>query len=177
MKICIIVSGTSLEAPVDPRFGRCPFFVFVDTESMAVEFMPNEGAAAAGGAGIQAAQNVAKKGASAVITGNLGPNAIQTLKGAGIEAYQAQGTTVADAVEKFKRGELSPIGAPTTPPHSYGGEVGTGTGGGQGRGGQGGSGQGRGGQGGSGQGRGGQGGSGQGRGGQGGSGQGRGSPR
>ncbi|MBN1324085.1 MAG: NifB/NifX family molybdenum-iron cluster-binding protein [Methanotrichaceae archaeon] len=135
MKICITAGGTGLEAPVDPRFGRCAFFVYVDTESMAVESVPNESAGAASGAGIQAAQNVARKGASVVITGNLGPNAIQTLKGAGVEAYQAQGMTVGDAVERFKRGELSPLSAATSQPQAPGGDIGAGMGAGQGRGG------------------------------------------
>ncbi|MCD4804143.1 MAG: NifB/NifX family molybdenum-iron cluster-binding protein, partial [Desulfobacterales bacterium] len=79
MKICVTSNGPTMDASVDPRFGRCQYFVFVDSETMKYEAMPNPSIGASSGAGIQAAQTVADKGAGVVITGQVGPNAIQTL--------------------------------------------------------------------------------------------------
>jgi predicted Fe-Mo cluster-binding NifX family protein len=149
MKICITAGASGLDAPVDPRFGRCPFFAFVDLDTMAIESVANQSAMAPGGAGIQAAQTVVNLGASALITGNIGPNAHATLNAAGIEIYQHAGGTVREAVERFKKGELAKLSGASVPPHGgmgrggYGGGMGGG-GGGRGRGG-GGQGSGRGG--------------------------------
>jgi predicted Fe-Mo cluster-binding NifX family protein len=108
MKIAISSTGEGLDAQVDPRFGRCQYFLLVDTETMEVESIDNQSAASMGGAGIQAAQTVANKGAEAVITGNVGPNAYETLTAAGISIYTgAQGKIIQEAIEALKDGTLS----------------------------------------------------------------------
>ncbi len=66
MKICVTSTGPSLDAPVDPRFGRCQYFVIVDSETMEYEAMQNPSIGASGSAGIQAAQTVAGKGVGVV---------------------------------------------------------------------------------------------------------------
>ena len=58
---------------------------------------------------------MARLGVSALITGNVGPNALQTLTAANIEVYQHQGGTVRDVVDQFKRGELTKITSPSVP--------------------------------------------------------------
>lgn len=139
MKVCVTAGASGLDAPMDPRFGRCPFFVIVDQDSMNENSIANSNVMATSGAGIQAAQEVARQGASALITGNIGPNAMQTLSAANIDVYQHQGgASVRDVVEKFKRGELTKIAAPSVQAHAGMGQ-GAGRGGGQGagRGGQG----------------------------------------
>ncbi len=118
MKICITAGASGLDAPLDPRFGRCPFFVIIDMDSMKETSISNINAGESSGAGVQAAQTVARLGATALITGNIGPNALQTLTAANIEVYQQQGGTVRDAVDKFKRGELVKISSPTSPGHA-----------------------------------------------------------
>jgi len=161
MKICVTSGESGLDAPVDPRFGRCPFFVVVETEDMTAESVPNSSAGASGGAGIQAAQVVARLGVTALITGNVGPNALQTLSSAGIDVYQHLGGSVRESVERFKRGDLQKITSPSAPPHAGMGRgqmgqgpKGQGSGGGRGQGGPG-VGKGRGSGGGQGAGRGG----------------------
>ncbi|VVB73029.1 Dinitrogenase iron-molybdenum cofactor [uncultured archaeon] len=118
MKICITASASGLDAPLDPRFGRCSFFVIVDVDSMNENSISNINAGDSGGVGIQAAQTIAQSGVSALITGNIGPNVLQTLTAANIEVYQQQGRTVRDAVDKFKLGELTKISSPTRPVHA-----------------------------------------------------------
>jgi predicted Fe-Mo cluster-binding NifX family protein len=117
MKICVTATANSLDAQIDPRFGRCSYLVIVDSETMQFEAIPNMAAGAAGGAGIQAAQTIANKGVKLLITGNVGPKAFQALLAAGIEIVTGAFGSVRDAVEKFKRGELKKTGAPTVGGH------------------------------------------------------------
>jgi predicted Fe-Mo cluster-binding NifX family protein len=129
MKICVSVVSNSLDSPIDPRFGRCPYFVIVDSETMQFEAIPNVASGATGGAGIQAAQTIASKGAKVLITGNVGPNAFEALSAAGIKIVTGASGTVREVVEKYKRGELGETDAPTV-----GGHFGMGRGRGRGRG-------------------------------------------
>jgi predicted Fe-Mo cluster-binding NifX family protein len=128
MKICVSAVADSLDAQVDPRFGRCPYLVIVDSETMRFEAIPNAASGAMSGAGIQASQTVASKGARVLITGNVGPNAFQTLSAAGIRIVTGAFGTVKEVVEKYKRGELRETDAPTV-----GGHFGMGMGGGRGQ--------------------------------------------
>lgn len=111
-KICVSSSGTNLDAAVNPRFGRCNYFIVVDSESMNYEAISNEGIMASGGAGIKAAQTVATTGAEVVITGAVGPNALPALKDAGISILTGVFTSVRDAIEAYKRGTLTTIDEP-----------------------------------------------------------------
>ncbi|MBC7286784.1 MAG: NifB/NifX family molybdenum-iron cluster-binding protein, partial [Armatimonadetes bacterium] len=119
--------------------GRCAWLVIVDADTLEWTAIENTAAMAGSGAGIQAAQTVAKAGAEAVIAGNYGPNAYQTLAAGGIAAYLGgPGMTVREAVQAFKEGRLQPAGGPTAPGHfgmgggSVGGGMGPGMGGGMG---------------------------------------------
>ena len=135
MNVAISATAGSLDAQIDPRFGRCQYFVIVDTETMNFEALPNTAAGAMGGAGIQAAQTVANKGVQAVLTGSVGPNAFQALSAAGINIITGVFGTVREAVEKFKSGQLQKITAPTAPMgFGMGGGYGMGMGRGGGRG-------------------------------------------
>ena len=106
MKICVTASANSLDAPVDPRFGRCPYFLIVDLETMQFESIPNMASGAVRGAGIQAAQIIAGKGVKVLITGNIGPNAFQALSAAGVQIITDAYGTVREVIEKYRRGEL-----------------------------------------------------------------------
>ena len=118
MKIAISASSADLSSPVDPRFGRCPYFLLVDSESMDFEAVRNPHVASASGAGIQAAQMVANKGVKAVLTGSCGPNAFQTLQAAGVEVFVGVSGTVEGAVQEYKSGKLRSTTQPNAPPHS-----------------------------------------------------------
>jgi len=67
MKIAVCAQGQGMEAPVDPRFGRCRYFVIVDTENETVDSKQNSAAGAPGGAGIQAAQFIANQGVDVLL--------------------------------------------------------------------------------------------------------------
>lgn len=136
MKIAVSSLGNDLNAQVDPRFGRCQFFLIVDAETLEFKALSNESAMASGGAGIQAAETVSREGVEVMITGNVGPNAYRTLNAAGIKiATGAGGITVKEALEKFKRGELGETASATVDSHAgMGGGGGQGSGMGRGRG-------------------------------------------
>ena len=118
MKIAFTSKSNNLESEIDPRFGRCSYFLIVDTDTMSFVCLSNESAMASGGAGIQAAQNVAKTGAEVVVTGNMGPNAFQTLSAAGIRVFTGANGTVKEAIEKYKKGELKKTESANVVSHS-----------------------------------------------------------
>lgn len=117
MKVAISSSGTSLESNVDSRFGRCPYFIIYDTENDNFEYVENEARQAMGGAGIQTGQMIANKGAEAIITGNIGPNAFRVLAAANLKVYSGVGGTVKEAIQKLKNGELSETSGPDVGSH------------------------------------------------------------
>lgn len=108
MKIAFTTSGITLEAPMDSRFGRAPKFLVYDTETDGFEVIDNEqNLNAAQGAGIQAAQNVSRSGASSLVTGHCGPKAFKVLQAAGVAIYTTDASTVAEALNRFRSGTLS----------------------------------------------------------------------
>ena len=131
MKIVVTANSTNLDAPTSPIFGRCPAYLFVDTETMAFEATENPALSAPGGAGIQAAQFVVERGAQAVLTGNVGPNAMNVLQAAGVPLYLISEGTVRQAVEMFRQGQLNAMSGATVPAHAG---MGGGRGGGRGMG-------------------------------------------
>ena len=118
MKICVTATANTLNAQIDPRFGRCSYLIIVDSETMQFEAIPNMAAGATGGAGIQAAQTITEKDVKLVITGNVGPNAFEALSAANIEIMTGASGTVKEAIEKYKKGELQKTGSPTVKGHS-----------------------------------------------------------
>ncbi|MCG6879202.1 MAG: NifB/NifX family molybdenum-iron cluster-binding protein [Deltaproteobacteria bacterium] len=106
MKIAVSSNGNNLDSLIDPRFGRCAYFLLVDTGDMNFKAFDNESIALGGGAGIRAAQFVASKGAEIILTGHVGPNAVKALKAAGIEVFVEQVGTVRKAIERYKSGTL-----------------------------------------------------------------------
>jgi len=113
MTICVTSKGNNLDSEVDPRFGRCKFFIFVDKDTLDFEAIENPNAEAAGGAGIQSGQLVAGKQVGAVLTGNVGPNAFETLKAAGIDVITGSSGTIREAIEKYKSGKMAPTQGPS----------------------------------------------------------------
>lgn len=107
MKVALSATGNHIDAVVDRRFGRCPWFLFVDTESLTCEAIENRHANAHSGAGTSAAQLVLEKEVDAVISGPVGPNAYEVLKQGAVNIWIAPDEMSArDAIDKFKNDEL-----------------------------------------------------------------------
>lgn len=118
MKVAVTATGDTLDAVVDPRFGRCALFMIVETDDLSCEAMANESGALGGGAGIQSAQLMARKGVRTVLTGNCGPNAHQTLSAAGIAVVVGCSGTVGDVVRRFVAGQFQPASGPNVASHN-----------------------------------------------------------
>lgn len=114
MKIAVSAAGNTMESSLDQRFGRAASFIIVESQTMAYEAIDNSAAASSGGAGISAAQLIVDKGAEAVITGNVGPNAMNVLKAANMDIYKGNAVSVKENVELLKKGALEKISTTVT---------------------------------------------------------------
>jgi predicted Fe-Mo cluster-binding NifX family protein len=114
MKIMLTTLSPRLDSDIDPRFGRGAYLVLLDTDTMKWEAHPNPGLNATGGAGIQAAQFAANQKAEAILSGDFGPHAFNTLQAAEIAMYVYGDCQTADeAIKRFKAGKLERVGAAT----------------------------------------------------------------
>ena len=118
MKIAISAEGQDLQSLVDPRFGRAQWFIIADLDLGGFDAVNNEqNRNSAQGAGIQAAENLARHGPSYLITGHCGPKAFRALSEAGIKVIVGAEGTVSEVLERFKRGELKPTEGPDVTGH------------------------------------------------------------
>lgn len=108
MKVVITCKGRTLKDPIDRRFGRCPTFLFVDSDTLDVEAIQNEASSEPVGASIGAAKKLARRHeVEAIITGRLGPNAARILESAGIPVYSGVEGTARQALKDYRSGRLS----------------------------------------------------------------------
>jgi predicted Fe-Mo cluster-binding NifX family protein len=117
LKVAISSTGPNLDSQVDPRFGRCVYFLIVDVATGKVQAVENSAAGFGGGAGIQAAQTIVDHKAEIVLTGDVGPNAFRVLAGAGIKVITGISGTCEEALQKFKDGAFKPVTAPSVVGH------------------------------------------------------------
>ena len=105
MKLCITATGNTLEANTDSSFGRAPWLLVVDTDTLAFEAIENSGVNASQGAGIAAAQIISDKGADGLLTGKVGPKAQAALEASGVNFYEGlANSSVKEAVSQFNDG-------------------------------------------------------------------------
>jgi predicted Fe-Mo cluster-binding NifX family protein len=116
MKIAVTASQPDLDSQVDPRFGRCLYFLVVDPETLQCQTIDNSNSMG-GGAGVSTAQSVIKEGVRAVLTGNCGPNAHQVLSAAGIEVITGVSGKIKQAVQDYQSGKLQASAQPNVPDH------------------------------------------------------------
>ncbi|MGI6097609.1 MAG: NifB/NifX family molybdenum-iron cluster-binding protein [Dethiobacteria bacterium] len=110
MKIAITVKDKNPGSQIDLRFGRCAFFAIYTDEDKQWRFLPNPGAGEGTGAGVKAAQFILEEGVDLLFTGELGPNAMQTIEAAGIKVYSLPEIPATEALERYIRGELESMG-------------------------------------------------------------------
>jgi predicted Fe-Mo cluster-binding NifX family protein len=134
MKIAVSSTGKTLDSAVEARFGRCPYFLIVNPTTLEFEAIANASAEQGGGAGVQSAQLIAEKGASVVLTGNCGPNALTVFQKAGIQVITDVSGSVSQAVQQFSAGSIKSTPLAQTSPRLPG-KKGRGMGGGRGLGG------------------------------------------
>ena len=109
MKLAISTASPQLNAPLDARFGRCMYFIIIETTTRDWDALPNPAASAGGGAGTQAVQFLANQGVGAVVGPHFGPNAFTALEAAGIQIYSADNGQADELLEDFKAGRLEQV--------------------------------------------------------------------
>lgn len=140
MKIAFTSTSNSIGAKLSPVFGRCPFFVIVETQDEEIkdtQTIRNPAENQRGGAGIAAAQTVGDQKVDVLISGNVGPRAFDVLNQLGIQLYKGISDTLEANLEKFFDNELEKIKSPGAMGRGKGGP-GRGQGPGRGPGGSGG---------------------------------------
>lgn len=101
-KICITSQGKNLDSLVDLRFGRCNYFIIVNSDTLEFQALENPNKDLQAGAGIASAQFIVDKGVDVVLTGNVGPNALEVLQSVGVEVITGVSGSVREVMEKFR---------------------------------------------------------------------------
>jgi predicted Fe-Mo cluster-binding NifX family protein len=91
MKIGVAATGGSLDAEVANQFGRCRWFVVVDSETRGFEAFLNSASTVGGGAGPAAVKELVDRGVQVALAGKFGPNALQAIEAAGLRYAEASG--------------------------------------------------------------------------------------
>jgi predicted Fe-Mo cluster-binding NifX family protein/ferredoxin len=117
MKIAVTSTGPTLDDNVETRFGRCAYFLIIDTGTMQFEAIENPNIALGGGAGIQSAQLMSEKGVRTVLTGNCGPNAFNVFGQTGIQVIVGVSGNIRNAIEQFKAGKFASADGPNVQSH------------------------------------------------------------
>jgi|AntAceMinimDraft_16_1070373.scaffolds.fasta_scaffold31416_2 predicted Fe-Mo cluster-binding NifX family protein len=107
MKICITSTGPTMDSPIDPRFGRCQYFLITDEKGELIKAIPNEAVEATRGAGVSAAQMIADEKVHVIITGNMGPNAYRVLESSNLKIFTGVANVSAkEACTSYQNNEL-----------------------------------------------------------------------
>ncbi|SNX55210.1 NifB/NifX family molybdenum-iron cluster-binding protein [Thermoanaerobacterium sp. RBIITD] len=117
MKVAISSEGKTLESKVDSRFGRAQYFIIVDNQTMEYKVLDNTAASQSSGAGTKASQLLLDEKIEALISSNVGPNAMDVFNAADISVYKAVNGDVKTNLEDFNRGLLEKILEPTNRGH------------------------------------------------------------
>lgn len=117
MKIAITAQDNKLTAEVDPRFGRCGYFIIIHEDQERVNIIPNTNMNLDNGAGVKSAELIANSDAEVLLTGNVGPSAMTVLKAGGIKVFCGVKGSVAEVAQRFWNGEYKNNEQPTVDSH------------------------------------------------------------
>jgi predicted Fe-Mo cluster-binding NifX family protein len=117
MKVAVCARDNHIDARVDQRFGRCPYFIVVDLDSGDWEGLQNTGTQSSGGAGVQTAQLLVNRGVNVVLVDRIGPNAMDVLSRAGIQVYGGISGTVSQSLKAYRQGQLTLLSRANSPSH------------------------------------------------------------
>ena len=107
MKVCFTAKGTTLDALMEERFGRAPYFIIIESGTGSFEAIQNPFADGGGGVGPKAAQVLIANNVNALVSGQVGGNAQEVLAAAGIAMYTYRtGKSVRDAFDQFTKKTL-----------------------------------------------------------------------
>jgi predicted Fe-Mo cluster-binding NifX family protein len=106
----LITSETSREnGPVDQKFGRCEYYCLYNTQADTYLFYKNDSKNANQGAGVDFSQNVIDLNVGVILTGKIGPKAMDVLAMSNIKAFEVSNMTIKEAVEAYNKNALDGI--------------------------------------------------------------------
>lgn len=106
MKIFAPMTENDTSAKVSPRFARAKYFGIIDTETNDINIVDNDLANEAHGAGSRVINWCIKKGATAIIADQLGPNAQEVLDASPVKAYMSGGLGLDQIAVAYLNNEL-----------------------------------------------------------------------
>ena len=109
MKLAITATTPNIEASLDQRFGRCSYFILIDTLTKEWESVPNPAVESPHGAGTQSAQFLVEQEIDAVISNKFGPNASKVLVSAGVSLWESKSGNVKAILDAFLKGKLKQV--------------------------------------------------------------------
>ncbi len=111
MNIAVTSMGPSMDATFDVHFGRAPYFIIFDSETKEVvsEFNNEKNLKAVQGAGVESAKVMVDLDVKVVLTGHVGPKALDVLKLADISSYKVEAQLVKDAFAQYEKKNMSVI--------------------------------------------------------------------
>ena len=110
MLVCVTADGSDINSNLDPRFGRCAYFLFINPDDLSCEAMKNESADLSSGAGVQAAQAALGKNPDVILTGRVGPKAMDVLETANTKLLLGHSGPVKEVVDRYKQGVIENAG-------------------------------------------------------------------
>ena len=109
MKLCFPVEKLSgLESHVSEHFGSAPYFITYDSETKEAGLLYAQDLA--GESACNPADELGKMGIDAVITGGIGPGALNRLLDEGIYVYQAKSGPISVNIDHYNKSELTALG-------------------------------------------------------------------
>ncbi len=102
MKIAVSSTNPTLDDAMASRFGRCPYFLIIDPDTMEFEAYPNPNVTQGGSTDIQSTQFMTEKDVSVILTDTCGPNAFQTFGAVGIQVITGVSGPVRQAIQQYK---------------------------------------------------------------------------
>jgi predicted Fe-Mo cluster-binding NifX family protein len=107
MRVAITSQGPDLNSQIDPRFGRARYLILTNTENDEFAVLDNSrNLNAAQGAGIQTVKDVVNEGVDAILTGQVGPKALEALETARVQIFLGASGTVKEALRELRAGRL-----------------------------------------------------------------------
>jgi predicted Fe-Mo cluster-binding NifX family protein len=103
MKIAVSAQGSNLQSPVGHRLGTSSYLIFIDTQTMSFEAVPNPAVADQRASGLQAVVLAISRQVDAVLTGYCSPTAMRYLSDYGIKVVTGISGTIGEAAGEYRR--------------------------------------------------------------------------
>ena len=109
MNILITSQANHKNALVDERFGRCDYYCIYNTNEKDFIFHNNLSKSANQGAGVSFSQKVLESNIDVILTGKIGPKALDILASSNINAFEVNNMNIEKAIQAYQNKTLKVI--------------------------------------------------------------------